>query len=153
MARALTIGRLARRAGVNVETVRYYQRIGLVREPVKPLEGFRTYAPETIDRITFIKRAQGLGFSLDEVRELLEIGDGHCADVRARAEEKRERVVTRIDELEALKRTLDALIDACLAGRDDAHCPIVETLAQSAAGRDEGRHTSPKRAKAWAHRP
>ena len=130
MAAALTIGRLARKAGVNVETVRYYQRIGLVDEPGKPAEGFRTYAPETVDRITFIKRAQVLGFSLDEVRELLEIGDGHCADVRARAEEKRECVVARIGELEALKETLDTLIDACLAGRDDAHCPIVESLAK-----------------------
>ena len=130
MAAALTIGRLARKAGVNVETVRYYQRIGLVDEPGKPAEGFRTYAPATVDRITFIKRAQALGFSLDEVRELLEIGDGHCADVRARAEEKRERVMARIGELEALKETLDTLIDACLAGRDDAHCPIVESLAK-----------------------
>lgn len=130
MAAALTIGRLARKAGVNVETVRYYQRIGLVDEPGKPAEGFRSYAPETVDRITFIKRAQVLGFSLDEVRELLEIGDGHCADVRARAEEKRERVAARIGELEALKKTLDTLIDACLAGRDDAHCPIVESLAK-----------------------
>ena len=132
MAAALTIGRLARKAGVNVETVRYYQRIGLVDEPGKPAEGFRTYAAETVDRITFIKRAQALGFSLDEVRELLEIGDGHCADVRARAEEKRERVMARIGELEALKETLDALIDACLAGRDPAHCPIVESLAKPA---------------------
>ena len=106
MAAALTIGRLARKAGVNVETVRYYQRIGLVDEPGKPAEGFRTYAPETVDRITFIKRAQALGFSLDEVRELLEIGDGHCADVRARAEEKRDRVAARIGELEALRKTL-----------------------------------------------
>ena len=127
---ALTIGRLACKAGVNVETVRYYQRIGLVEEPGKPAEGFRIYSPDTVDRITFIKRAQVLGFSLDEVRELLEIGDGHCADVRSRAEEKRDRVVAQIGELDALRRTLDTLIDACLAGRDDAHCPIVESLAK-----------------------
>lgn len=128
----LTIGRLARKAGVNVETVRYYQRIGLVPEPQKPAGGFRRYAPETIDRITFIKRAQALGFSLDEVRELLELGDGHCADVRARAEEKRARIEARIAELKAMQTALEDLIGACLAGRDNAHCPIVETLAQSA---------------------
>ena len=126
----LTIGRLAQAVGVNVETVRYYQRIRLVDEPGKPAEGFRTYPPGTVDRITFIKRAQALGFSLDEVRDLLETGDGHCADVRARAEEKRDRVAARIGELEALRRTLDTLIDACRAGRDDAHCPIVESLAK-----------------------
>ena len=125
----LTIGRLAQAAGVNVETVRYYQRIDLVEEPGKPAEGFRTYSPHTVDRI-IIKRAQALGFSLDEVRELLEIGDGHCADVRTRAEEKRDRVVAQIGELDALRRTLDTLIDACLAGRDDAHCPIVDSLAK-----------------------
>lgn len=130
MASKLTIGRLARAAGVNVETVRYYQRVRLVDEPGKPAEGFRTYPPDTVDRITFIKRAQALGFNLNEVRELLEIGDGHCADVRARAEEKRDRVVGQITELEGLRRTLETLIDACLAGRDDAHCPIVESLAK-----------------------
>lgn len=64
------------------------------------------------------------------MRELLEIGDGHCADVRARAEEKRDRVVAQIGELQSLKQTLDTLIAECLAGRDDAHCPIVESLAK-----------------------
>jgi len=78
----------------------------------------------------FVRDPEALGFSLDEVRELLEIGDGHCADVRTRAEEKRDRVVAQISELDALRRTLDTLIGACLAGRDDAHCPIVESLAK-----------------------
>ena len=131
MGTPLTIGRLARAVGVHVETVRYYQRIGLVRKPEKPVQGFRAYSPATVGRITFIKRAQRLGFTLDEVRELLELGDGHCADVRARAEEKRARVDARVRELQALRATLDDLIRACLAGRDDAHCPIVETLAQT----------------------
>jgi len=136
MSMPLTIGRLAQAAGVHVETVRYYQRIGLVDEPPKPAAGYRRYPAATVDRICFIRRAQRLGFSLDEVRELLELGDGRCADVRARAEEKRARVDARIRELEALRATLDALIGACLAGRDDAHCPIVESLARSdASGR------------------
>jgi len=131
----LTIGRLARMADVNVETVRYYQRIGLVPEPEKPAQGFRTYPLETIARIRFIRRAQQLGFSLKEIRELLELGDGHCADVRVRAEEKRARVDDRIQELQALLATLDDLIGACRQGRDDAHCPIVESLSGVAAGR------------------
>jgi len=130
MTRALTIGRLARSAGVNVETVRYYQRIGLVEQPARPAGGFRRYPPAAVARITFIKRAQALGFSLEEIRELLSIGDGRCADVRARAERKRDRVVAHIGELEALRRTLDELIEACRAGREDAGCPIVESLAR-----------------------
>ena len=126
----LTIGRLARAAGVNVETVRYYQRLGLVDEPIKPERGFRQYPADTLDRIVFIKRAQQLGFRLQEIRELLELGDGHCADVRTRAEDKRRQVEAQIRDLRAIRATLDKLITACRAGRGDAHCPIVESLAR-----------------------
>jgi MerR family mercuric resistance operon transcriptional regulator len=126
-----TIGRLARAAGVNVETVRYYQRVGLVEEPPKPVDGYRRYPAATADRIVFIKRAQQLGFTLREIRELLELGDGRCTDVRRRAEEKRAQVNAQIKDLRALRKSLDGLIEACLAGREDAHCAIVETLAAS----------------------
>ncbi len=125
----LTIGFLARAAGVNLETVRYYQRIGLVEEPDKPLSGFRYYPPETIERIKFIKRAQKLGFSLQEIRELLELGDGHCQDVRERAAHKLENIEQQIADLNALRETLNELISACGSG-NNAHCPIVETLTK-----------------------
>ncbi len=126
----LTIGRLARAAGVNVETVRYYQRLGLVDEPPKPESGFRHYPADTLDRIVFIKRAQQLGFRLEEIRELLELGDGHCADVRAKAEQKRRQIEAQIRDLRAMGATLDELIAACRAGRGDTRCPIVATLAR-----------------------
>ena len=126
----LTIGRLARAAGVNVETVRYYQRLGLVAEPPKPESGFRHYPADTLDRIVFIKRAQQLGFRLEEIRELLELGDGRCADVRTKAEQKRRQIEAQIRDLRAMGATLDELIAACRAGRGDTHCPIVETLAR-----------------------
>lgn len=126
----LTIGRLARAAGVNVETVRYYQRLGLVDEPPKPESGFRHYSADALDRIVFIKRAQQLGFRLEEIRELLELGDGRCADVRAKAEQKRCQIEAQIRDLRAMGATLDELIAACRAGRRDTHCPIVETLAR-----------------------
>ena len=126
---ALTIGRLAGRAGVNVETVRYYQRVGVITEPPKPPQGFRHYLDETIDRIRFIKRAQKLGFKLTEITELLDLGSGHCHDVRARAEEKREQIIHQIKGLESLKATLGTLIEACGAGRDDTSCPVIEALA------------------------
>lgn len=77
---------------MNIETVRYYQRVALIQEPPKPAEGYRHYPVDTVDRIKFIKRAQQLGFSLKEITELLELGNGHCVDVRACAENKRARI-------------------------------------------------------------
>ncbi len=128
----LTIGRLAREAGVNSETVRYYQRVGLIREPLKPVQGFRHYPIETVTRIRFIKRAQSLGFQLKEIAELLELSDGQCSNVRLRAEQKRAQIDTQIKDLKAMQQTLDVLIRSCRAGRTDAPCPIVESLVGKA---------------------
>ena len=130
VASELTIGRLARAAGVNVETVRYYQRVGLIQEPPKPQVGYRRYPSGTVDRIRFIKRAQKLGFSLRDIAELLELGDGHCADVRARAEQKNAQIEAQIRDLEAMRDTLNELIRACRLGKDLVHCPIVQSLAE-----------------------
>lgn len=127
----MTIGRLAEAAGVNVETIRYYQRIGLISEPKKPQEGFRKYQHEALDQIIFIKRAQQLGFSLQEIAELLELGDGHCSDVRKRAEKKRDKIANQIKDLQALQGTLNQLIQACHLGKGKQKCPIVETLLNS----------------------
>lgn len=127
----LTIGRLAKSAEVNVETVRYYQRIGLLDEPAKPSEGFRHYSSEVIDQIRFIKRAQRLGFSLKEIRELLALGYGHCNDVRALAEEKRTRVQIQINDLLAMRKALDSLIDACHHTGTHADCALIEALSKS----------------------
>jgi len=124
----LTIGRLAKAAGINIESVRYYQRIGLIAEPPKPQHGFRHYPAKTIERIKFIKRAQQLGFSLQEIADLIALGSGHCRDVRQRAEKKRDTIEMRIRDLQALRETLDKLINACLAGNDEHHCPMVESL-------------------------
>ena len=126
----LTIGRLAREAGVNVETVRYYQRVGLIDEPPKPFSGFRTYPIATIDRIKFVKRAQGLGFTLAEISELLDLGEGRCDDVRRRAESRRAQIRAQIRALRALDKTLNKLIGACRSKRRPT-CPIVETLSNT----------------------
>ncbi len=125
----LTIGQLAKQAKVNVETVRYYQRFGLIDEPIKPLDGYRIYTTETIDRIRFIKRAKELGFSLKEIAELLALSDGHCDDVRIRAQEKREQVEKQIADLKRLKKTLDHLITSCQSDNSTTNCPIIDTLA------------------------
>ena len=129
MSKQLTIGRVAKKAGVNIETIRYYQRIGIIKEPQKPLSGFRIYSTDTINRITFIKRAQQLGFSLKEVVELLDLGEGHCADVRLKAEMKRKQIEDQIRDLKKLHSTLDTLINTCQQETGSVACPIVETLA------------------------
>ncbi len=125
----LTIGFLAKAAEVNIETIRYYQRIGLITEPDKPLKGFRSYPTETLKRIKFIKRAQKLGFSLLEISELLQLGEGHCDDVRQRAELKREQIDEQINDLQNLRSTLTQLINSCKNEAGDHHCAIVETLS------------------------
>ena len=128
---ALTIGRLASEAGVSVETVRYYQRLGLIAEPEKPREGYRVYPGETLTRLSFIKRAQQLGFTLGEIAELLEMDQGSCEDMRSRAEEKRMQVDAQIRDLTALRDTLDTLIRRCNSGDSAPGCPIIDSLTQS----------------------
>ncbi|ROO24681.1 MerR family transcriptional regulator [Salinisphaera orenii MK-B5] len=125
----LTIGKLAAAAGVNLQTVRYYQRRGLIDQPPKPSTGYRRYPRATVDRIRFIKRAQGLGFSLDEIGDLLILGDGHCDDVRRVAENQRALVAARIADLTAMQDTLDGLIDRCRNAQVSNHCPLIKTLS------------------------
>ncbi len=131
MSKSLTIGFLAKAAEINIETVRYYQRFGIIDEPAKPFDGYRIYPPETVDRLRFIKRAKQLGFSLKEIAELLDLGEGHCEDIRVRAETKRAHVEEQIKDLKKLKKTLDTLINSCQLDNDTTHCPIVETLVQN----------------------
>jgi MerR family mercuric resistance operon transcriptional regulator len=126
----LTIGILAKTAKVNIETIRYYQRINLIAEPVKPAHGYRIYPDETLKRIQFIKRAQQLGFSLKEVEELLQLGEGHCDDVRQLAESKRDKIVQQINDLQNLETTLNELISCCKNSSSTSSCAIVEALSK-----------------------
>jgi len=123
----MTIGVLARSAGVNIETIRYYQRRGLIGTPRKPLGGVRRYDADTLAHLRFIKRAQQLGFSLREIGDLLELGAGACAETRLLAEARLADIETRLRDLQAMRRTLARLIQSCRAGREAA-CPIVESL-------------------------
>lgn len=131
----LTIGKLASKAGVIVETIRYYQRVGLIKEPPRPFQGYRFYAPGTVDRVRFIKRAQELGFTLKEIAELLELGDGHCKDARQLAEQKYAQIQARITDLRAMRKTLENLIDACRSNQGDVKCAIVGSLTASGGPR------------------
>jgi MerR family transcriptional regulator, mercuric resistance operon regulatory protein len=128
---SLTISRLARAAGINLETIRYYQRRGLMREPTKPHHGYRIYSPDSVDRLRFIKRAQELGFTLAEIKKLLSIGDGHCRETRDLAERKLSLIQGRIRDLKAMERVLTTLVQACSQHGDSPGCPIIETLSRT----------------------
>jgi MerR family mercuric resistance operon transcriptional regulator len=133
MAARCTIGALARQAGVNVETIRYYQRRGLVPEPAKPLGGIRNYAAEHVQRLRFIKRAQQLGFSLEEVGELLSLEDGlHCREVAEIAGQKLAIVRERIAQLQTIEHALAMLLRKCSSNRGKVRCPLIAALASAA---------------------
>jgi len=132
---SLTIGILAKRADVNVETVRYYQRIGLLQEPPKPTQGYRRYPLHEISRIHFIKRAQELGFSLKEIAELLELNDGNCSAARHMAEQKRELVSARLNDLQRIHATLSMMIDACIQSEAEGEsCALIDSLSDGKHG-------------------
>ena len=130
MATELTIGKLAEAAGVNIETVRYYQRRGLLDEPPKPPGGHRRYAPEQAKRVRFIKRAQALGFTLDEVGALLTLDAARaCGETRALAVRKLSLIEQKMVDLAAMRQALGGLVQQCDAGDGGANCPIIELLA------------------------
>lgn len=125
----LTIGKLAKAAGVNIETIRHYQRQALINQPEKPAGGFRHYPDETIDRIRFIKRAQHIGFSLKEIQQLLSLGNQNCSDVQALAKEKRERIQTQVEGLLTIQSVLDDLIDSCNSDKTEDQCAFIDALS------------------------
>jgi MerR family mercuric resistance operon transcriptional regulator len=125
----LTIGKLADAAGVNIETIRYYQRRGLLDEPIKPLGGHRRYSAEQAKRVRFIKRAQALGFTLDEVGLLLTLESAcACADTRALASRKQGLIERKMADLTAMHKALGGLIQQCDAGGSTRPCPIIDVL-------------------------
>lgn len=127
---AMTIGRLAEDSNVHVETIRYYQSLGLMPKPARPRGSIRRYGVDAVSRLHFIKRAQGLGFSLDEVRLLLELSVGeHCAETRLLAERKLKIVKNKISELRGIQAALVKLINACGTGRKGRGCPIIQNLS------------------------
>ena len=133
----LTIGQLAHGAGVNLQTVRYYERRGLMPPPSRTLAGYRQYSPDALARLRFIKRAQDLGFSLEEIQGLLELridrpSSTACARVRSATEAKVAMVERKIRELQRIKRSLDRLIASCRARKPTGDCPILEAIESKA---------------------
>lgn len=124
-----TIGHLAATAGVNVETVRYYQRIKLIPIPSKAAGGIRRYGPEDLARLRFIKIAQGLGFTLEEVADLIKLDDGlHCRAAHDIASRKLEDVRARLRDLRAIETVLARLVRQCETRRGAIRCPLMQAL-------------------------
>ena len=125
----LTIGKLAKLANVTIETIRYYQRKGLINEPVKPATGYRQYPTEVIARIQFIKRAQQSGFTLKEIAELLSLDGEHCEDVQKIAEQKRQQIDEQLRDLTALRNVLNSLVNGCQQDESTGHCSLIDTFS------------------------
>jgi len=127
----LTIGKVARRAGLAIDTVRYYEREGLLNKPARTASGYRHYSSDAVARLRFIRQAKELGFTLSEIKELLalRVAPGKsCADVRAHAEAKIADVDRRIASLKRVRGALVTLASACLGKGPVSQCPILEAL-------------------------
>ncbi len=128
---SLKIGQVASLAEVGVETIRFYERRGLIEEPPRRASGYRQYLPEAVTRIRFIRRAKGLGFSLQEIKELLALRvdtDTTCADVKDRATAKILRLQDKLEILERMRLALEALVALCSGSGPLTECPILETI-------------------------
>jgi MerR family mercuric resistance operon transcriptional regulator len=124
----LTIGKLAEQVSVNKETIRYYQRRGLISEPKKPAQGYRLYNEEHVNRIQFVRRAQELGFTLDEVAQLIDLGKHDCRKTQRLAESKLDTTQEKIKDLRKLEKGLKQLVQGCETNSNKAKCPLVQSL-------------------------
>jgi MerR family transcriptional regulator, mercuric resistance operon regulatory protein len=124
----MRIGDLARTGDVNVETIRYYQRIGLLELPEKPYGGSRSYDEQDLQRLRFIRRAQQLGFSLDDIRELLELSSSDCERVEELAAQKLTEVKAKLRQLRRIEWILAKTVEQCGRRKSNQPCPIIETL-------------------------
>ncbi len=134
----MRISVVAKNTGVGVETVRFYERHGLIEQPPRPSGGgFRSYPPEVAERIRFIRQAQSLGFSLKEIVELLSLRadpSADCSDVRRRAQSKLEEVDEKISSLTVIRTALQSLVDACPGEGAARFCSILDSLESQARG-------------------
>jgi MerR family transcriptional regulator, mercuric resistance operon regulatory protein len=123
-----TISKLAKELNINVETVRFYERQGLIKQPFKPAQGYRHYPDETVNRIYFIKRSQELGFTLNEIGHLLSLNDQPCGEVQDIAGHKLSNVQAKMKDLKRLEKVLKVLLSQCQSNKNDSRCPIIDSL-------------------------
>jgi len=132
--KSFTIGALAKKAGVNVETIRFYQRRGLLVEPVRPPKGIRQYSELDVQRVRFIKQGQKVGFSLDEILELLSLEDGqNCREAKEIALRKLTSIRERIESLRTMETALSNLVENCANNTESVSCSIILTLMKTSA--------------------
>jgi MerR family mercuric resistance operon transcriptional regulator len=131
----LTIGKLAKQTEVTIETIRHYQRIGLLVEPEKPDSGYRCYSTNAVARIHSIKRAQQAGFTLKEIAALLSLNGEHCADVRQLAEQKCRQIDQQIEDLTALRQVLATLVNGCQQTASSERCAILDAFSDDASAK------------------
>ncbi len=132
-AKGLSIGTLSKHTGVNIETIRYYERIGVMPAPARSVGGFRRYREDHLKRLNFIRRGRELGFSLSDLRTLLRLVDGHaytCAQVRALTLEHLAEIRRKITDLRRLDRVMSEMAAQC-TGRRVPECPIIDALFAS----------------------
>jgi MerR family transcriptional regulator, mercuric resistance operon regulatory protein len=128
--REFTIGKMSKLTGVNIETIRYYEKIGILSKPPRNSSGYRVYAKPHLERLSFVRRSRELGFSQPEVRKLLSLVDEHkytCAEVHEMTSRHLSSVRDKIRDLRKLERALSNMVNEC-AGGDIPECPIVDTL-------------------------
>jgi MerR family transcriptional regulator, mercuric resistance operon regulatory protein len=138
----LSIGKLSQQSGVNIETIRYYEKIGVMPAPGRSAGGFRVYEPDHLKRLSFVRRSRQLGFSLDEIRNLLRLVDGHghtCAEVHALMLSHLAEIRRKIRDLRRLQRAMAEMAARC-SGESVPECPIVDALFDAPAA---GRHRFP----------
>ncbi|HHI81222.1 MAG TPA: heavy metal-responsive transcriptional regulator [Planctomycetes bacterium] len=129
--RGMTIGKLAKEAQVGIETIRFYEREGLLEPPLRRPSGYRQYSEGVIDRLRFIKRGKELGFSLKEIKELLSLRatpGSTCDQVKSQAQAKLEAIEAKIRDLQRMKRALKKLTTACRGEGSVSECPILEAM-------------------------
>jgi MerR family transcriptional regulator, mercuric resistance operon regulatory protein len=122
-----TIGKLAKELAINSETIRYYEREGLIQQPKKPAHGFRLYSDAIADRIRFISKAKALGFSLKEIKALISM-DGNCQQVESMGLKKLALIREKIADLKRLEKVIAEMTSECQKNKDPADCPIINSL-------------------------
>ena len=135
----MRISQIAKRAGVHIETIRFYERKGLIAQPPRPNGGYRDYPKEAVAKIRFIRRAKDLGFSLAEIEQLLSLQTNPkatCANVKQRAEAKILAIQERVKDLQTMKRALGNLVESCSGSGTLDHCPIMDCIALFAVVQD-----------------
>ncbi len=131
--KGLTMSQLAKNAGVNIETIRYYERLGLISEPPRTESGYRSFPPEVVQRIKFIKRSQDLGFTLAEINKLITMTESEsfgCREVREFASQKILEIELKIHDLQNIKNVLQDLASKCSEEGATNTCPIIEKLQE-----------------------